>query len=116
MSVRTSEADLIARMIRRYCADHHGTSDRLCVECAALLDYARERLAKCPYGDAKPTCRKCPIHCYRPDQRARIRDVMHYAGPRLVAAGDFGALEHLLHSLKKAPSRPGGKTSARKSH
>ena len=47
----------------------------LCPECAALLDYALKRLDSCRFGNGKPSCRKCPVHCYRADMRERIRTV-----------------------------------------
>ena len=30
---------------------------------------------KCPYGPAKPTCARCPIHCYKPAPRETARVV-----------------------------------------
>ena len=53
----------------------------LCAGCDALLDYASYRLAKCPYGEEKPTCKKCPIHCYTKDKREQMHEVMRFAGP-----------------------------------
>ena len=52
--------DLLPRPPRR-------GSGRPCEECRRFLDYAERRLEKCPYGEAKPTCARCPIHCYKPD-------------------------------------------------
>lgn len=98
-----AEIELATRMVRLYCREHHG--EALCGECATLLDYMAARLAHCPYGDDKPTCRKCPIHCYRPAERDRMRAVMRFAGPRLLLRGDLGALKHLLHDRKPVPER-----------
>ena len=78
----------------------------MCDACAALLDYAKARLARCPYGEDKPTCRQCQIHCYKPAERERVKEVMRYAGPRLLLRGDVGALAHLLRDrwLRKPTS------------
>lgn len=66
-------------MITRYCRERHGTDGRLCRECAELRSYAQGRLERCPYGDEKPKCSECRIHCYRPAFRERITKVMRLA-------------------------------------
>ena len=103
------EMDLSTRMIGLYCADQHGTKAGLCAQCAALLEYIGARLLRCLYGDEKPTCRRCPIHCYRAAEREQIKAVMRHAGPRLLLRGDLGALRHLLHDRQPAPElkKPG---------
>lgn len=70
-------------MVRYYCKKRHG-ADGLCAECNALLDYSLARLDACRYGDEKPSCKRCPTHCYRPDMRSRIRSVMKFVGPRMI--------------------------------
>ena len=70
-------------MIRMYCHNQHYAKGLLCEDCQELLDYARERLEKCPFREGKPTCAKCPVHCYTPIMRGRVRAVMRYAGPRM---------------------------------
>ena len=100
------EAHTVAAMIRRYCRDRHHTTDGLCPECAELLAYARRRLARCPFQDNKTTCGKCPVHCYAPGMRARIREVMRYAGPRMLLSHPLMALRHLLDGLRRPRPRP----------
>lgn len=80
----TRERHTIQTMIDIYCHGQHHKASGLCVECAALSDYAMQRINKCPFQDDKPTCAKCPIHCYKPDMRERVRRVMRYAGPRMM--------------------------------
>lgn len=53
----------------------------VCDECAVLLRYAEQRRASCP-KDPKPFCSNCDTHCYKPEMRERVRDVMRFAGPR----------------------------------
>ena len=72
----------------------------LCPECAALLDYALRRLDSCRFGNDKPSCRKCPVHCYRADMRERIRTVMRWAGPRMIFHHPLAATKHLLRELR----------------
>ncbi len=69
-------------MVEVYCHDHHGTKSDLCSECRELLEYAEVRLDRCPYGENKPTCNKCPIHCYKPAPKEQMRLVMRYSGPQ----------------------------------
>ena len=67
------ELRTIDAMLRIWCDAQHGAAARnaqpLCAACAELLEYARLRLAHCPFGAAKPTCARCPVHCYGRRQR-----------------------------------------------
>ena len=83
-------------------ADNSSRTDTrpLCPECAALLDYALRRLDSCRFGNDKPSCRKCPVHCYRADMRERIRTVMRWAGPRMIFRHPMAATRHLLRELR----------------
>ena len=88
-------------------ADNSSRTDPrpLCPECAALLDYALRRLDSCRFGNDKPSCRKCPVHCYRADMRERIRTVMRWAGPRMIFRHPIAATRHLLRELR-SPEPP----------
>lgn len=78
------ERHTLQTMIVLYCHGHHQSKNDFCADCAALTDYAMQRIDKCPFQDDKPTCAKCPVHCYKPDMRERVRAVMRYAGPRMM--------------------------------
>jgi predicted amidophosphoribosyltransferase len=99
------ERQTVEAMIRLYCRGRHGNAEQLCGECAELLEYARERLRRCPFQEGKTTCAKCPVHCYRPEMRARIRAAMRYAGPRMLYRHPILALRHLLDGLRRKPVR-----------
>ncbi|PKN69431.1 MAG: hypothetical protein CVU54_10420 [Deltaproteobacteria bacterium HGW-Deltaproteobacteria-12] len=71
-------------MIAIFCTAQHGQREGLCPECRRLLDYVTKRLGKCPLRGNKPRCSKCPVHCYKPEMRERIRAVMKYSGPRML--------------------------------
>jgi hypothetical protein len=93
----------MAMMVGIYCSDHHGTSGEiLCSECREFLDYAEVRLEKCPYGEDKPTCSNCPIHCYKPAQREQAKAIMRYAGPRMLFRHPLLAVAHKLDGFRKA--------------
>lgn len=98
------ESQTVAALIRLYCAHHHKPADgALCSDCRPLLDYARQRLGRCPFQEGKTTCAQCPVHCYQPRMRERIRDVMRFAGPRLLLRHPFLSLFHLLDKRRKSP-------------
>jgi hypothetical protein len=82
-------------MMGMYCQEHHGEAD-LCPGCAALLDYAGRRIDTCRFGDMKPTCARCTVHCFRTAERESIRVVMRYAGPRMLLRHPYLAIRHLL--------------------
>ena len=92
------EQQVIRQMIQLYCRKKEG-NEVLCDSCSKLLEYATRRLERCRYGATKPTCRKCPIHCYRPDMKARIQAVMRWSGPRMLFHHPLAALKHLLREL-----------------
>ena len=95
-TTRIEEEKTVAeQMIRLYCRRREGNRE-LCAGCAELLDYARARLDRCRFGADKPTCRRCPVHCYRPEMKERIRRVMRWSGPRMLLYHPLAALRHLL--------------------
>lgn len=94
------EKATIELMIKYYCKrQRHADLEPLCQECEKLLDYSLMRLDKCKYQDNKPSCRKCTIHCFRPEMREKIAEVMKYSGPRMLFVHPVLALEHLKHLL-----------------
>lgn len=82
-------------MIRLYCRYKEGNKT-LCPSCFALQEYALARLDRCPFGDNKGACRDCRIHCYKPEMQKRIRQVMRYAGPRMILRYPLDAIRHLI--------------------
>ena len=68
----------------------------LCGECRELLEYSLARLEHCKFGNTKTKCHKCPVHCYRPDMREKIRTVMRFSGPRMLLYHPLEALRYLF--------------------
>lgn len=93
------EKKTVGYMTLLYCRKKHKTRGDLCAPCLELLSYAELRLSKCPYKDAKPFCSACAIHCYKPDMRQRMKDVMRFAGPRLILRHPVLAFRHLFSAL-----------------
>lgn len=101
------EMQTIAAMIRTYCKKNHPNRGGLCPECQALLDYAAYRLDRCPFKAKKPTCARCPVHCYQPERRRQIRQVMRFAGPWMALYHPYLTIRHYLDEwLIPPPSRP----------
>lgn len=94
--LRTLEA-----MIKIHCRDQHHAGALLCKDCQALLDYATVRLERCRFGAEKPTCARCPVHCYQRTRREQVKAVMRYSGPRMVWQHPVLSLFHLLDRFRK---------------
>jgi hypothetical protein len=98
-------------MVQLYCHGHaHARGARaaqeLCPDCAATLRYASRRLERCIFGDAKPNCADCTVHCYRADMRENIRAVMRWAGPRMLLRHPIMTVTHMLAGRRPAPTLP----------
>ncbi|WP_019637355.1 nitrous oxide-stimulated promoter family protein [Paenibacillus fonticola] len=73
-----------------------GKRSRLCNECYVLYRYSQRRLTFCRFGEEKTTCLNCPVHCYAPKEREEIREVMRYAGGRMLFRHPVLAFCHVL--------------------
>ena len=94
------EKRTVAAMIEIYCHARHRPVDGLCTECEQLYSYAIERIDKCPFKQDKPTCAKCAVHCYKPEMREKVRQVMRYAGPRMLLMHPVLSLRHYMDEFK----------------
>ena len=101
------EAKTMEVMIAMYCHDLHGTRGETCASCRELSAYAQARLERCPFQEGKTTCAKCPIHCYKPALRERMRAVMRHSGPRMLWRHPIMTVLHMWDGLRKEPIRPG---------
>jgi len=93
-------------MLSIYCNGNHQTKSRLCPNCAQLLDYAKKRIEKCPWGKSKPACARCTIHCYEKIKREQIIKVMRYAGPKMALRHPILTFLHLFTNKNTRLSRP----------
>ena len=92
------EKRTVEKMIRLYCRKKEGNRE-LCPSCAQLLEYAHMRLSRCRFGNGKSTCQKCPVHCYKPLMRAKMREVMRWAGPRMILYHPVDAVKHIIRNI-----------------
>ncbi|WP_372881109.1 nitrous oxide-stimulated promoter family protein [Psychromonas sp.] len=111
------EFKTIKAMVNIYCKAHHSCKDQQppCLKCAEFILYANEKLDRCPYGQNKPTCNKCPIHCYKKEQREQARAIMRYAGPRMLFKHPILAIKHLLAERRPVPTSVPDRASNRRS-
>ena len=78
-----------------------------------LYSYAINRLEKCRYGEQKPACKQCPVHCYQPKMREQMKTIMRWAGPKMLFHHPILAIRHLLDDRKPVPELP---TKSRRSN
>jgi len=99
------DTKILARFIDVFCGTKHVGAEKtvreidgetrvaLCADCHELLDYSIARRELCPQ-DPKPSCKDCKIHCYRPEMRVRIREVMRHSGMYMIKRG---RIDWVLH-------------------
>ena len=95
------EEKTISIMIDMYCKNEH-EQDTICEECQKLKEYAYFRLSNCPFQEKKPACQNCKIHCYKPDMKDFVKDVMK-SGPKMILKHPYFAVMHVVDTMKKAP-------------
>ncbi len=103
------EKKTVKVMITMYCNSHHDSSrGNMCNSCSSLLDYALSRIDNCVFGMDKPTCEKCPVHCYEKEQRDEIKKIMRYAGPRMLFRHPILTIKHLLNNRRHIKQKGSG--------
>lgn len=106
-SKREREKQIVSQMIEIYCKkQHHGRGKcGLCAECEVLKAYAMERSNKCPFMEEKTFCSNCKVHCYKPEMREKIREVMRFSGQRMLFHHPVTAIRHVIETKKESKSR-----------
>ena len=89
----------IRLMVGLYCR-HHLRERKIPKEYRELIDYAEKRLTHCRYGQTKPACKDCATHCYKPDMREKVREVMRWTGPRMIVYSPKAAFRHIWQRIK----------------
>ncbi len=86
-SKKAKDQAILDKFIKVYCCKKHGGDKKaLCPDCQELLEYAMERLEKCPYNP-KPKCKDCKTHCYKPEYREKMKEIMKFSGIHFVKRG-----------------------------
>ena len=84
---RQKEQRVVEEMIRLYCRE--------------LSDYAKQRSGNCSFMEQKTFCANCKVHCYKPEKREQIRQVMRFSGPRMLFYHPQLAVWHLICSIRE---------------
>ncbi|MEC6814674.1 nitrous oxide-stimulated promoter family protein [Photobacterium toruni] len=101
-----SEFRTITAMIDLYCLKNHQINHKnfqRCDSCEQFSVYVKQRLDRCPYGEQKPSCKQCPIHCYKPQQKIKSQTIMRYSGPKMLIKHPIMAIKHLIHDKRSIP-------------
>jgi hypothetical protein len=94
-----TEKRTLTKMISYYCKRKHG-GITLCNDCEEILRYATTKLDACIFGRNKPVCSECSVHCYRKNEREKMKEIMRFAGPRMIFIAPRLAIAHLVHKYR----------------
>ncbi len=94
-----TEKATVKAMIEIYCKANH-KQNKICDECIQLIEYACLRAEKCKYQANKPACKDCKTHCYSPEKRNKIKEVMQFSGPRMFFRHPLLSISHLISKHK----------------
>jgi len=98
-SRREREIETVETMIRMFCIVKHKTGN-LCQSCEKLVTYTKIKQEHCPFGESKPVCSQCQVHCYQQKEREEIKEIMRFAGPRMIFRHPVMAVDHIILKRK----------------
>jgi hypothetical protein len=93
------EKAIVQVMIEQYCHEKHKEAGSICSSCSELLAYSQNRLTRCSYGNTKPVCKACLVHCYPTARRGQMKQIMQWSGPRMIFHHPLYAFIHVVDSL-----------------
>jgi len=93
------EKKTIEAMVKLFCKKKHNTVN-ICTNCNEVLNYALTRIEKCVFGEKKPVCNLCKIHCYNKENKSKIKKIMRFSGPRMIFYHPYYAIMHLIDKKK----------------
>ncbi|MEG0255124.1 nitrous oxide-stimulated promoter family protein [Vagococcus sp.] len=70
--------------------------DEHLIEKEDVENYAMSRLNYCRFGEEKPTCKVCPVHCYKKSYKEKMQKIMRYSGPRMMIYHPVMSVEHFV--------------------
>lgn len=110
---RQREIRTVGLMIALYEKYHTETGDN--AQYKDLFNYTIKRLERCRFGEDKPACKHCPIHCYQPARREAIKAIMRWSGPRMLLRHPILAIRHLIDDHRPVPDYPKKDTASKTS-
>ena len=99
------DVETIRIMTEIFCHAHHDTKEGMCPECEDFYLYAVKRLACCPFGEKKPVCGSCKIHCFGKGYKEKAKEIMAFSGPRLILKHPYLSFRHLVAFFRTAPDK-----------
>lgn len=94
------EQKTVEAMIKLYCKNSHKPDGLPCDKCLTIINYALKRVELCRFGATKPVCGRCRVHCYKPDMRKEIKNVMKTTGAKLMVRHPVMTLFHLIDMFR----------------
>lgn len=83
-----------------YCRKNHAPEKGvLCSSCQSELKYAVHKTKICTEKDMGKTCSECRVHCFEPEHREKIREIMRFSGPRLMWSHPLLSMRYVFIKL-----------------
>jgi len=95
-----NEKKTVKVMIQIYCSANHKQENRLCENCQSLFEYAESRIDKCKFKSQNLVCSECKVHCFRPEKREKIKEIMRYSGQKVIWKHPVLAIRYLINKIK----------------
>ncbi len=99
------EKKTIQKMLNLY-EQNNPAADKTPEHYQSLFSYASKRLDRCAFGNEKPACKHCPIHCYQPARREEMKRIMRWAGHRMLFRHPILTMLHLIDDRRPVPPLP----------
>ncbi|MBN2536073.1 MAG: nitrous oxide-stimulated promoter family protein [Spirochaetales bacterium] len=94
-----NEKKTVKAMINIYCSAHHNQKNGLCSVCQGIFEYAESKIDCCKFKSRDLVCSECKVHCFRPEIREKIREIMKYSGPKMIWRHPVLALRYLKNKI-----------------
>ncbi len=93
------EKQFFSLMVHHFCKWNPGGGP-VCAACEELVEYANERLDRCPYGSRKPTCYNCNASCFKPDMRKREEQVVRTTFAKMFLLHPVLLFKHIWYDIR----------------
>ena len=98
---RQLELKTMYQMIGIYCKHKHHSKSTLCDSCEDVWKYAEMRVHRCPHMETKTFCAMCKTHCYGPNYRDKVREIMRFSGPRMLLVSPWQVIKHIYYEWRE---------------
>lgn len=95
---REWEQKMVSQMIALYCRKNTARLRPVRILCKTGGIRQAAQRALPVYGVIKTFCSSCKVHCYKPEMREKIREVMRFSGPRMMLYHPLTAMRHIWYT------------------